>query len=40
MEGEVLIFEAAGCAVAADGDVLADDFALLPFHVVRKDLGD
>jgi hypothetical protein len=36
----VLVVEGAGCAVAADADVLANDLALPPFVVRREDLGD
>ena len=32
--------EGAGCTITSDRDVLADDLALLPFVIARKDLGD
>ena len=40
MEWVLPVLEAAGGAVAPNRNVLADDLALLPFVVARKDLGD
>ena len=40
MMDKVPIFEVTGCAVAANGDIFADDLAFAPFVVGREDLGD